>query len=267
MKLIERDAGPPLPVESSMEHLAPILSRWNGVRLPYAVLQPTSGDLCILGVRPDARHLDVSSADDAVWAYGHPIASDATGNYLVVSASGQVLFWDHDVHKISLAYPSCEAMLAALRDDVPDDAAILDELEALDPGPSRLAVWNTLPVSVQERILGGAAATGMNDVLSAALALGLEGKYMVVNAAAGGHLSTVKLLLDVGQLATEQNGLGDTPLHAAAFAGHLPIIEMLLSLGVPLDTVNMCGHKAERVALLGRHREIANMLRDARERR
>ena len=68
----------------------------------------------------------------------------------------------------------------------------------------------------------------------------------LIDAAEGGHLDAVRLLLDLGFPADARAARGETALHHAALRGHLPVARLLVERGAPIE-VRDATHQATPV--------------------
>ena len=101
-----------------------------------------------------------------------------------------------------------------------------------------------------------------------------SGPEALINAAAGGLVIQVAMLLDAG---ADPNSLyptgGQTSLHLAAFNGHLPVVELLIKRGADVNRLDKNGKTpldyalmqtaGESSAVLARRQAIADILRAA----
>ncbi|CAG8962106.1 hypothetical protein HYFRA_00005149 [Hymenoscyphus fraxineus] len=62
------------------------------------------------------------------------------------------------------------------------------------------------------------------------------------NAALGGHVNTVRILLKYGFYVNQRGGLGDSPLHVACIEGNLEVAHILLEAGADVDIKDGHGH-------------------------
>jgi ankyrin repeat protein len=70
----------------------------------------------------------------------------------------------------------------------------------------------------------------------------------------------VQLLLENGADTTSQNKKGETPLHLAVKYRYDDVVPLLLGFGVDLSLVDIYGNTAARLAAVGGHYKIAQLL-------
>jgi len=80
------------------------------------------------------------------------------------------------------------------------------------------------------------------------------------NAAIGGNLEIVKLLLDKGAKIDFINETGATPLHSASVKGHLDIVKELLDRGADLKLKEYHGNTPLNFAIIMNQNHVANEL-------
>jgi ankyrin repeat protein len=64
----------------------------------------------------------------------------------------------------------------------------------------------------------------------------------LIDAAEGGHLDAVQLLLDLDFPVDARTASGETALHHAALRGHLPVARLLVERGAPVEVRDMIHH-------------------------
>ncbi len=90
-----------------------------------------------------------------------------------------------------------------------------------------------------------------------------EDPGFVFNAAAGGSVEIMQVLLDHGLNPDQKDKDGWTPLHLAAVEGKINMIEFLIAQGLDKDARNMKGETAYHVALSAEATEAADFLKKA----
>jgi len=90
-----------------------------------------------------------------------------------------------------------------------------------------------------------------------------SGYNALTGAVTGGHLETVKWLLDSGANANYRYGPGYTPLLAAAANGHLEIVKLLLAHGADKSAKANDGKSALALAEERKHEQVAAFLKSA----
>ena len=73
-------------------------------------------------------------------------------------------------------------------------------------------------------------------------------------AAAGGHLDTVRALVEAGASTNQATKIGVAPLHIAAAGGHLEVVRVLIESGA------RTGQTAGYLALMNGQEEVAHEL-------
>ena len=117
----------------------------------------------------------------------------------------------------------------------------------------RLTNFSTGTQRVQElnHLLGIAAENGYNVAVGNLLAAGAECSTALHAAARGGHLSTIRLLLDRGADIEAKDPSEQTPLHIAASRGDQAAIGLLLDRGAGIDAKDSRKMTALHIAMVG----------------
>jgi ankyrin repeat protein len=92
----------------------------------------------------------------------------------------------------------------------------------------------------------------------------LKVSYMVpLQACAHGHVKCAETLLDAGALISAHKTNGFTPLHYAAAGPHLSIVRLLISRGVAVDAPDHKGERAVDVAARVGSKAVVQALLDS----
>uniref|UniRef100_A0A8C5MG56 Ankyrin repeat domain 66 n=1 Tax=Leptobrachium leishanense TaxID=445787 RepID=A0A8C5MG56_9ANUR len=118
-----------------------------------------------------------------------------------------------------------------------------------------------------------AAALGDYDLVSEILKKGLhDPNYKDIDwndrtalhwAAAKGQSDTVRLLIEYGARPCLRTDIGWTPAHFAAESGKLSVLRTLHSLHAPIDTPDLYGDTARRIAQIYGHKDCVKFLETA----
>ena len=121
---------------------------------------------------------------------------------------------------------------------------------------------DTQRVQELNHLVGIAAENGYTVAVSNLLAAGAECNAALHCAAGGGHVITVRLLLDRGA-DTEAKGFSNlTPLHRAASNGHEAAIVLLLDRGADTEAVDSVGQTPLHMAVWNGHEAAIKLLLD-----
>ena len=120
-------------------------------------------------------------------------------------------------------------------------------------------------LSVEMLLKAGADPTGVRDyeAFLAKYQKPYEPSLHLAQAAYGGHLSVVRLLIGAGADPNVAQGEGETALTIAAKKGHLKIVSALLAAGANRGYETPYG-TALQLAEKNGHTKVAEMLRDQR---
>lgn len=117
-------------------------------------------------------------------------------------------------------------------------------------------------LSVQMLLKAGADPSGLRDydAFVKKYDLGIEPSLHLTQAARGGHMAVVRMLLAAGADPNIPEGEGVTALTVAAQAGHLEVVKALLAAGADRNYRTPQGTAVE-LALRSGHTDVADVIR------
>ena len=122
--------------------------------------------------------------------------------------------------------------------------------------------FDTQRVQELNHLLGIAAESGYTVAIGNLLAAGAECNTALHSATRGGHVTTVRLLLDRGADTEANDSNKRTPLHMAAWDGHEAAIELLLDKGADIEAKDSDSWTPLHMAARQGHRAAIGLLLD-----
>ncbi|PVD39591.1 hypothetical protein C0Q70_02226 [Pomacea canaliculata] len=122
-----------------------------------------------------------------------------------------------------------------------------------------------------ESLLSLACSAGYYELAQVLLAMnanvedrGIKGDCTpLMEAASGGYLEIVRLLILHGADVNAQSSAGNTPLHSAACGGHVEVVKELITSGASVEVHNENGHTPLMEAASAGYVEVARLLLEA----
>jgi hypothetical protein len=124
------------------------------------------------------------------------------------------------------------------------------------------ACWYGDEVSVEMLLKAGADPSGLRDyeAFMSKYELGFEPSLHLTQAARGGHIAIVRMLLAAAANPNVPEGEGVTALTVAAEAGHLEVVKALLAAGADRNYRTPQGTAVELARRKG-HTQVADLIR------